>query len=155
MNRPGNKSGRADCASYRRPRPGQRLDQLVEEASNEKTKVGGEGLVGGGEPANAWRCGARRRRRSKPEGKAGWEGSERREKWEGGVEDRKEETVERMEEQRAVYTRAKPRGGRQPRWGGAKPETAAHRHLDYEPSTMRPTTKAWATFYPETTVRMT
>jgi hypothetical protein len=40
---PATKSGKADCASYRRPRPGQRLDQSVEEASNESTKVGGEG----------------------------------------------------------------------------------------------------------------
>lgn len=52
---PATKSGRADCASYRRPRPGQRLDQPVKEASNESAKVGGKGSVGGGKPVNAWR----------------------------------------------------------------------------------------------------
>jgi hypothetical protein len=40
---PATKSGRAYCASNRRPRPGQQLDQSVEEASNKSTKVGGEG----------------------------------------------------------------------------------------------------------------
>jgi hypothetical protein len=40
---PATKSGRADCASNRLPRPGQQLDQSVEEASNKSTKVGGEG----------------------------------------------------------------------------------------------------------------
>ena len=34
------KSGRVDCASYHRPRPGQPLDQSVEEASNKYTKRG-------------------------------------------------------------------------------------------------------------------
>jgi hypothetical protein len=58
---PATKSSRADCASYRRPRPGQRLDQPVKEASIESAKVGGEESVGGG----------------KPEGEASWEGRER------------------------------------------------------------------------------
>jgi hypothetical protein len=42
---PATKSSRVDCPSYRRPRPGQLLDQSVEEASNESTKVGGEGRL--------------------------------------------------------------------------------------------------------------
>jgi hypothetical protein len=45
---PATKSGRADCVSYRRPRPGQRLDQPVGEASNESIKEGGEGQLEAG-----------------------------------------------------------------------------------------------------------
>jgi hypothetical protein len=115
---PATKSGRADCASYRRPRPGQRLDQPVEEASNESTKVGGEGSVGGGKP---WRCGARRRRRSKPEGEASWEGSERGGR-EGEVDDRIEGTKDGIGEQRALYTRAKRRGAANPDRAGLNPK---------------------------------
>jgi hypothetical protein len=75
--------------------------------------------MGGVKLVSARRCGARRRRRSKPEGVASWEGSERGQE---GVEDRKE-TVKEIEDQRALYTRAKPA-----RWrsGRAKPEGAAN-----------------------------
>jgi hypothetical protein len=37
----------------RRPRPGQQLGQPVGEASNESTKVGGEGSIGGGNEAGS------------------------------------------------------------------------------------------------------
>jgi hypothetical protein len=50
----------------RRRQPSQLLAQPAGEASNEA----------GQRPA-LWDCGARRRRRSKPEGEASWEGSER------------------------------------------------------------------------------
>jgi hypothetical protein len=114
---PATKSGRAGCALYYRPRSGQQLDHPVEEASDESTKVGGEGSVGGGKPVSAWRCGARRRRRSKPEGEASREGSERGGR-EEGAEDRNEGTTEVIGEQRALYTRAKRRGGANPDGAG-------------------------------------
>jgi hypothetical protein len=44
-----------------------------------------------------------------------------------GVEDRKGRTEE-VEEQRALYTWAKRRGGALPDRPGARPEGAAHRH---------------------------
>jgi hypothetical protein len=75
-------SGRADCASYRRRQPGQRLDQLAGEASNESIKMGGEGWLEVGSRSTPCRCGVRRRRRSKSEGEASWEGSEEgRKEW--------------------------------------------------------------------------
>ncbi len=79
-----------------RPRPGQRLKKSVEKASYEH-EGGRGGSVGGEEPVSA-----RRRRRSKPEGEASWEGSERGGE-EGGIEDRKEGTMEGIGEQRARY----------------------------------------------------
>jgi hypothetical protein len=39
------KSGRADCASYRRRQPAQRLDQPAGEASDESAKMGAEGRL--------------------------------------------------------------------------------------------------------------
>jgi hypothetical protein len=98
--------------------------------------------VRGGKPVHALRCGPRRRRRSKPEGEASWEGSERegservgseRVGSEGGVEDRKEWTVEGIGEQRALYTRTEgPSGERALAPSGrAKPEEAAHRQRFY------------------------
>jgi hypothetical protein len=45
---PTTKSGGADGALYRCRQPGQRLDQPAEEASNESTKMGGEGRLEAG-----------------------------------------------------------------------------------------------------------
>ena len=61
------------------------------------------------------RCGARGRRRSKPEGEAIWEGSEV-----GGKEQRTEKMGRgrEIEEQRALYTRAKRRGRANPDGAG-------------------------------------
>jgi hypothetical protein len=70
-------------------------------------------FTGGGKPVSTRGCGARRRRRSTPDGKASWEGSERG-GIEGGVEDRKEDTTEGIGEQPALYTRAKRRGAANP-----------------------------------------
>ena len=49
-----------------------------------------------------------------PKCEAGWKGSESGGEREGGVEDRKEGTVERIGEQRAVIPRAKRRGAALP-----------------------------------------
>jgi hypothetical protein len=69
-------SGRAECALYRRRQPGQRLDQSAEEESNESTKMRRGRSIKGGKLVSVQRYRAWRRRRSKPEGEASWEGSE-------------------------------------------------------------------------------
>jgi hypothetical protein len=77
---PATKSGRAGCASDRRRQPGQQLDQPAGKASNNSTKVEREGRLEARSQSapGAVPRRARRRRRSKPEGEASWEGSERR-----------------------------------------------------------------------------
>jgi hypothetical protein len=79
------------------------------------------------------RCGVRKRRRSKPTGEASWEGSERRgwsrrQKGRDGEGDRGAAG--------SLYPGQAARG-RVARSGGAKPEEAAHRHLDYQKICMR------------------
>lgn len=96
--------GLAERAVHRRRRrePGRRWDLPVGEASNESTKMGnGEGRLEAGRrsAASAVTCGARRRRRrSKPErgGQAARRATEKR--GGDGVEDRKEERTEEIEE---------------------------------------------------------
>jgi hypothetical protein len=79
---PATKYGRADCASYRRPRPGQRLDQSVEEASNESTKVGGEGRLEAGSQSAPGAAGpgggGAASQKGRPAGREAKEGGERR-----------------------------------------------------------------------------
>ena len=73
------------------------------------------------------RCGARKRRRSKPEGEASWGGNARRGR------SRRQKGRDGEGDGGAVgslYSGQAARG-RVPRSGGAKPEEATHRHLDY------------------------
>jgi hypothetical protein len=67
------KSDRAVTASYRRRQPGQRLDQPAGEASNESTKMGGEGRLEAGsrlKPCAAWlRGGGAASQKGRPAGR--------------------------------------------------------------------------------------
>jgi hypothetical protein len=81
--RPATKSGRADCASYRRPRPGQRLDQSVWKASNESIKVGGKGRLEAGSQSAPGAAGpggsGAASQKGRPAGREAKEGGEREE----------------------------------------------------------------------------
>jgi hypothetical protein len=85
---PTTKSSRADDASYRRRQPGQRLDQPAGEASNESTKMGGEGRLEAGSRSKP--CAAGPEAAAQQARRGGQLGGKRR--WKEGVEDRKDGT---------------------------------------------------------------
>ena len=100
------KSGKVDCTSDRRRQSDQQLDQPIGETSNKNTKVEREGRLETRRRSTTWRCDAvgpgsddTTSQQGRPAG-----GESREEK---GIEDRKEETAREMEEQRALYIRAK------------------------------------------------
>jgi hypothetical protein len=117
---PATKPGRADCASDCRRQPGQQLDQPAGEASNKSTKVeredrleAGSRSAPGAVPRRGPEAAAQQARRG---GQLG--GSERR----GRSRKQKEGTMEGIEEQRGLYTRAKRRGGALPDRAGLNPK---------------------------------
>jgi hypothetical protein len=124
---PATNYSRVGCASDRRRQPGQQLDQPAGGASNKSTKVERDGRLEAGSRSTAWRCDAAGPGSGGAASLKGRPAGER----EGGVGDRKEETAREIEEQRALYTRAKRREAAMPDRGGAKPEGAAHRQRDY------------------------
>jgi hypothetical protein len=96
----------------------QRLDQPAGAASNESKKVG-EGRVGwqGGTPVSDWRWGPGGGGAASQKG-ASWEGRAAEERGGNETEDKKAEAMEGIEEQRALYTRAKRREGALPDLAG-------------------------------------
>ena len=135
---PATKSGRAGCALDRRQQPGQQLDQPAGKASNKSTKVERKGQLEAEsrliawrcDAVTLWRCGARKRRRSKPAGEASRGGSERR----GRSRRQKGRDGEGDGEAAGSLYLGQAARGRVARSGGAKPEEATHRHLDYRES---------------------
>lgn len=128
---PTTQSGRADGASYHGRQPGQQVDQLVGDASNESAKTGGERRLEAGRRSRRCAAGTGGGGAASQMGRpAGREGTR-----ETGADDREEGTTEKVEEQQEFYMWAKAARGRQPRSGEAKPKEAAHRHRFYNSNT--------------------
>jgi hypothetical protein len=121
---------------HRRRQPGRHLGRPVEGESNESTGQPGGWLGRGrgqscvGDVVSAQRWGAGGGGAAGRKGRLS--GREREEKEGRGVEDSKEGTTERIEEQRTLYTRTKRRRGALPDRGVAKPNAANHGQRSYK-----------------------
>jgi hypothetical protein len=93
------KSGRTDGASYYNRQPGQQLDEPVGEASNASMKMGGKSQLEARSRSIPYvirpRCGGIVSQKGRP--------AEREVRREAEVDDRKEGTIEKMEEQQGFF----------------------------------------------------